>query len=246
MSLIANIGTQDDIADEKDSIGSGGPVDSALYPMTISLAYFTKSKNAAIGMVIHFKTEDDREVRQTVWMTSGKDKGGKNYYERDGQKHYLPGFIHANAIALLTVGKEIAQVDTEMKTVNVYNPEVKAEVPTQVEVPVELLGQEVLVGLIKQTVDKNEKGDDGIYRPTGETRQENEIDKIFRASDRMTTAEIRAKSEEAVFADQWDAKWTGKERNKAKGASGTSGAPAGGMAAAGSKKPTQSLFGTSK
>lgn len=238
MSLIANINTQEDIVEEQDTLGSSGPLDSALYPMTINLAYFTKAKSEAVGMVVHFKTDDNKEMRQTLWITSGKNKGGKNYYEKDGQKHYLPGFNQANSIARLTVGKELSQLDTEMKMVNIYSPEVKKEVPTQVEVPVELIGQKVLVGVIKQTVDKTVKTDNGSYIPTGETRQENDIDKIFRLKDRMTTAEILANAEEASFADAWEAKWTGKERNRSKGASGTAGAPK----AVANKKPTSSLF----
>ena len=81
--------------------------------------------------------------------------------------------------------------------------------------------------------------------PSGETRDENEIDKFFRASDRMTTAEIRAQATEAVFASSWEKKWSGKTRDRSKSvaSNGTAGAPAGVMAAA-SKKPTTSLFAT--
>ena len=82
-----------------------------------------------------------------------------------------------------------------------------------------------------------------MYEPTGETRDENEIDKLFRAKDRMTTAEIRAQAETAGFIDTWDAKHSGTVKMKAKGASGTPGAPkAAGAPAAAAKKPTTSLF----
>lgn len=243
MSLLANLTTDDTIANEKDSIGSGGPVDSGVYAAKIALAYLTKAASGAVGLVLNLKTDAGREIRQTLWMTSGTAKGGKNYYEKDGQKHYLPGFNLANSLALLTVGKEISTVDTETKVVSVYSPEAKAEVPTKVEVPVELLGQEILVGVIKQVVDKTVKNDAGVYVPTGETREENDIDKFFRARDRMTTAEIRAKAEAATFIDQWAEKWTGRTRERAKGAAGAAGVPGvAAPAAAGTKKPTTSLF----
>jgi hypothetical protein len=108
----------------------------------------------------------------------------------------------------------------------------------------DLLGKEIIVGLLKQTVDKTKKNEaTGIYEATGDTREENELDKLFRARDRMTTAEIRAQAETAAFADTWEAKWAGKVRNKSKGASGTAGAPkAAGAPAAAAKKPTNSLF----
>ena len=243
MSLLTNLKSDDSIAQERDSVGSGGVLDSNLYAANISLAYLTKSAGGAVGLVLNAKTDGGREIRQTLWMTSGTAKGGKNYYEKDGEKHYLPGFNLANSLALLTVGKEISELDTETKVVNTYSHEAKAEVPTKVEMLVDLLGKDILIGLIKQTVDKTQKNDAGAYVPTGETREENEVDKLFRARDRMTTAEIRAKADVAGFITTWEAKWAGKVRDKAKGAgaAGTAGAPKASAAAA-TKKPATSLF----
>lgn len=243
MSLLQNLKSDESIANERDSVGGGGVLDSGLYKSTVSLAYLTKADSGAVGLVLNLKTEEGREIRQTIYMTSGTAKGGQNFYtDKDGKKQYLPGFLIANSLALLTVGKEISELDTETKVVNVYQKAAKAEVPTKVEMLVELLGKEIIVGLIKQTVDKTQKSDSGEYVATGETRDENEIDKLFRASDRMTTAEIRAQATEAAFANTWEAKHKGNTRNKAKGAgaAGTAGAP---KAAAGvSTKPKQSLF----
>lgn len=247
MSILSSLTTDQAINNEKDSVGGGSYVlDSGLYNAKVSMAYLNKSKGGALGMVLTLKTEDGREVRQTLWMTSGNDKGNKNYYEKDGERHYLPGFNHANALALLTVGKEISELETETKVVNVYSPEAKAEVPTKVEVPMDLLGQDIVVGLIKQKVDKTRRNEaTGAYEPTGETRDENEIDKLFRAKDRMTTAEIRAKADKAGFVETWETKWTGKLRDRSKGAqsnTGTSGMPKAPMSTGSTKKPTSSLF----
>ena len=244
MSLLANLSTDSSIADEKDSIGSGGPVDSGLYNCTVAMAHIIKSQGGAMGLVLTLKTEADKEIRQTLWMTSGTAKGGTNYYiDKNGAKQYLPGFVQANALCLLTVGKEISAMDTETKVINLYSPEAKAEVPTKAEVLMDLLNQEITVGIIKQTVDKTVKNDAGVYVATGETRDENEVDKFFRTKDRMTTAEIRAQATEAVFIDSWDKKWTGKVKDRTKGAAaGLAGVPKLGGAPA-SKKPTTSLFG---
>ena len=245
MSLLANLSTDSSIADEKDSIGSGGPVDSGLYNCTVAMAHIIKSQGGAMGLVLTLKTEADKEIRQTLWMTSGTAKGGTNYYtDKNGAKQYLPGFVQANALCLLTVGKEISAMDTETKVINLYSPEAKAEVPTKAEVLMDLLNQEITVGIIKQTVDKTVKNDAGVYVATGETRDENEVDKFFRTKDRMTTAEIRAQATEAVFIDSWDKKWTGKTKDRAKGAAaGLAGVPKLGGAPSASKKPTTSLFG---
>lgn len=243
MSLLKNLTTDSNIANEKDSVGGNAPLESGMYLATVATAYINKASSGALGLVLNMKTADNREIRQTLWMTAGTAKGGNNYYtDKSGDKQYLPGFLHANSLALLTCGKEISELDTETKVVNVYSAEAKAEVPTKVEMIMDLLGKEILVGLIKQTVDKTKKNDAGVYVATGETRDENEIDKLFRAKDRMTTAEIRAQAETAAFADTWEAKWSGKAKDRSKGASGTTGAPGAPAAAAGTKKPSTSLF----
>ena len=245
MSILSALASDSTIEQEKDSVGGNSVIESGLYNFKVAMAYVTKSAGGAMGLVLSLKNGSNREVRQTLWMTSGTAKGAKNYYEKDGEKHFLPGFNLANSLCLLTAGKEVSAMDTETKVVNVYSPEVKSEVPTKVEVLMDLIGKEVLVGLIKQTVDKTKKNDLGVYVATGETRDENEIDKLFRAEDRMTTAEIRAQATESVFADTWESKWTGKTRDKAKGVSansGTFGAPKA-AAAGGTKKPVNSLFG---
>jgi hypothetical protein len=245
MSLLATLTQDATINDETDSVGGNSTLDSGLYGCTVTMAYINKSAGGAMGLVLTMKTADGKEVRQTLWMTSGTAKGCKNYYEKDGEKSYLPGFNHANALCLLAAGKEVSAMDTETKLVKVYSPEAKAEVPTKVEVVMDLLNKEILVGLIKQTVDKTQKNDQGIYVPTGETRDENEIDKLFRASDRMTTSEIKAKATEAGFADTWESKWSGKTKVKAKGAAtGTAGLPrTAANSSVGTKKPANSLFG---
>jgi hypothetical protein len=242
MSLLSNLKSDDSIAGERDSVGGNGPIDSGLYLCKVALAYLTKAASGAVGLVLSLKTDTGKEIRQTVYMTSGTAKGGTNYYtDKDGAKQYLPGFLVANSLALLTVGKEISDLDTETKVVNAYSPEAKAEVPTKVEMLVELLGKDILVGLIKQVVDKTKKNDAGVYEATGETKEENEIDKLFRARDRMTTAEIRAKAEAAAFAATWEAKNAGNVRNKSKAASASSGV-AGAPKAATTAKPKASLF----
>lgn len=250
MSLLKNLTSDSSISGEKDNLGGGNRVlESGLYLMKTAIAYITKSGGGALGLVLHLKTEDGRELRQTLWMTSGTEKGCKNFYEKDGEKHYLPGYLLANSLCLLTIGKEISNLDTEQKVVNVYSSEAKSEVPTKVDMLTDLLGQEIIGAVFKQVVDKTKKGDDGKYYPTGETREENELDKFFRVRDKMTVAEIRAQAEEPIFYGAWNDKWTGKTRERAKGAgsAGTAGAPKAatlfGSAKPSATKPATSLFG---
>lgn len=243
MSLLKNLETKAGVEGEKDILGGGGALESGLYDLTIKVAYVSTSSGGALALNTIFDY-NGKEVRQQFWMTSGNDKGNKNTYTKDGKEFYLPGFISANSLALLTVGKEISQLDLEEKTIKLYDFEAKGEVPTKVQVFTELTGQTITAGVQKQTVDKNiDSGQvDGngrkIYVPSGETRDINEVVKFFRADDGLTVPEIEAQVTEAKFKNDWDAKYTGKTINKAKGSKDgvTAGAPSAGA------KPTKSLF----
>ena len=244
MSLFSGFNTSNDIAGEKDSVGGGFVLDSNVYLATVKLAYGTQSASQATALNLVLETEDGKEIRQQLWVSSGKEKGCVNYYtDKEGNKQYLPGFNMANSLCLLTVGKEISQMETETKVVNVYSKEASAEVPTNVEMLTELLGKQVLGGLIKQVVDKTAKDAAGAYQPTGETREENELDKLFRERDSKTTAEILAQAPEAVFIETWKKKWVGQVKDKTTKQAGTAGAPKAGAApAGGTAKPQNSLF----
>ncbi|GEK52341.1 hypothetical protein [Vreelandella venusta] len=228
MSLLAGLTTNDStIQAETDSVGGGGVVDSGIYHSNITMAFLTKSKGGALALNIHYKTAEGREGREQLWITSGDAKGNKNFYEdAQGNKKFLPGFNIANSLCLLTVGKQISEMVPEQKVVNVYSPEAGKEVPTQVDVLVELINQETYLAIQKQTVDKNVKADNGTYVPTGETREINVIDKVFRLRDKMTFAEISAQATEPHFFTTWESKFAGQvidRTNKKAGA--TAGAP---------------------
>lgn len=238
--LMQNLAVDDAITNEQDVLGGGSVFESGLYNAVVSLAYMGVSDGGATSVTVHLKTAEGREIRETHYVTSSTAKGGKNYYTtKDGEKKYLPGFNLMNSLSLLTVAKDLANLQPEEKVVNLYSFDAKKEVPTKVQVLVELLDKPICVGLLKQTVDKKTKNQAGEYVPTGDTREENTMDKFFRASDRKTTAEIRAGAAEGTFAAQWAEKWTGVTRDRTdKDAKATAGAPRAG----GTAKPTQSLF----
>ena len=176
-----------------------------------------------------------------MWVTSGTAKGCKNYYETtNGEKHYLPGFAMANAIAVMTTGQELGTLETEVKVANVYNKEAGKEIPTKVDVITDLVGKVFIGGILKQLSNKTAQDAAGVYQPTGETREENVLDKIF-SENGLTMAELRAGQTEGSFLTDWVAKWKGqiKDRSTKGGATGTAGVPA---AAAPAAKPAKSLF----
>lgn len=208
MSLFKNLTVSSDIEQDKDTLGTSkfAPWESGAYDVVIDLAYVEESKGGAMGVNFVFKTQDGKELNQTIYMTSGKEKGQLNYYvSKDGAKHYLPGFTLVNDICLLTLGEEIKDLETETKVLSIYNYEAKKELPTKKEVLTDLLGKDVTLGIQKVLEDK--------YNKPGETRTVNVISKVFREADKKTTNEVRSESA-AEFYPTWVEKNAGILVNK--------------------------------
>ena len=250
MSILANLTSDESIKESGDSVGGGnyGPLESGIYACNIKLAYLSESKGGAACLNLHLETDAGREVRQAIYLSSGRKKGQKNTYEaKDGSRKYLPGYELGMHLGLLTSGFEPAAWDVEEKVVSLWNSEAKKEVPTAVDVVMSLTGQAVKVGLLKVIEDKNVQNDAGDYVPSGETREINDVDKFFRASDNMTVTEIKSQElTEGAFISTWAEKWEGKTRDKstkdAKGPGGNVTSGAFGKAAASAPQPKQSLF----
>lgn len=222
MSILKGLKKETGIKGDTDSLGGNRVLNSGLYDLVIKVAYLSVAKSEAVAMNI-IAEHNGKTIRQQFWMTSGKEKGCKPYFEKDGVKQYLPGFLMANALCQLTVGKEVGDLETEKKVIKLYDYDLKAEKNTEVEAWTDLTGVKVTAGIIKQTVDKNTKATDpvtgkDIYVPSGETREENEIDKLFHAELGMTISEIEQGATAPKFKDEWNTQWAGKVKNKAKGA----------------------------
>lgn len=243
MSLLKSLKTDDTVQEEEDRLGGAVLLDSGVYDAKISTAFVTESAGGAMCLNVNFDI-DGKELRQRFYVTSGRAKGQKSYYEtRDGEKKHLPGYNMGNSLCLLTVGKELPEMEDEKKIVKLWDPNAKAEVPTEVPVLTDLIGQEITLGIIRQTTDKVTKDASGNYVATGEVREENEVDKFFRQRDKLTTAEIRGGLDEPKFFESWKNKWTDQVRDKSTGGAGATKAAAAGKTGTGSSgKPTESLF----
>ena len=235
---------------EVDYVGSSnsGILESGLYPCFVKVAYLGESSGGAITLNIHLNLEaNNREFKTLVYLTSGKAKGQKKYFEKDGKKSYLPGFNIGNSLCQLTVDKAIGDMVSEEKFVKIYDFDAKEELPVAVPVLTELLNKPILAGIVKQLVDKPKnmatEGQPANWQPSGETKEQNEITKFFRAADGLTTTEILAGATEASYRESWKDRFTGVTQNKVKGVPGgaAQSAAAIGTPAA---KPVKSIFAT--
>ena len=226
MQMFGNL-TTDNLEDTGDRLGAGGVLESGAKDGIIKLIYAGKSQSSkAQSITVHIDFSG-HEFRETFWVTN---KDNENFYtdKNDAsKKHPLPGFTVVDDLCLLTTGQGLSQQNFEAKTINLYNFTERKDVPTEVPVLVDLIGKPISVGLLKEVVDKQKKDAGGNYVNTGETREQNIVDKFFHPETHMTVTEYKENMEEAAFYPLWVEKNTGKVRNKAKGAQGQQGRPGG-------------------
>ncbi len=233
----------------KDSLGGGGFIkNSAIYDATIKYAYGSESQTGAKAVNFEFVLEDGSTYRQTIYVTSGKDKGQKPYSEKGGKKTPLPGFSLADSICLITTGKSITAIQPEDKTINVYDFDLKAETPKSVPMLMELLGKPVKIGIVRKVEWKRKKVDDK-WVDTDEEREFNEIHTAFHPTALVTVSEAKAgkkSAEEAEFYKAWKEKFDGIIEDRRKGTpsanSGNAGRPQPSNAPASGGGSTKGLF----
>lgn len=226
MSIFSNLNTEN-MQEQKDVLGGGyTPLESGIYPAKIKSIYITTSKRNAMAANV-IADIDGKEYREQLWITNSE---GKPYYvsKQSGEKIALPGYTILNDICLCTTGKELKEIDAEPRTFKIYDMEAKKELPKEVPTIIELQDAVVDLGIIHEIVDKTVKNANGAYVPSGETREQNVIAKVFHSGTHKTVNEAREGKTEAEFYNKWLEKNKGVTRNRAKGKSadaGTAGAP---------------------
>lgn len=247
MSNIFGQLTDNGLEETQDRLGGFSRLESGAYLGKIKMAYAGQSASGARSVTLIFGHGEGAkdEYRETVYITN---KAGENFYlDNDKKKHPLAGFTIIDDLCQVMTGKPLAQQTTDEKVVNVYDSDAKKELPKSVPVLVELLGGDVTLGIIKQTVIKQVK-QNGVYVDTNETRDDNNIDKVFHFPSNLTVVEAKKGVQAATFYGAWVEKNTGVTRDRTKKAgnpgvkAGRPGMPPIANAASGAAKGA-SLFG---
>ena len=209
MTDLSNLLIGDDFegANEDTLPGSGrGPLETGLYPMTVELAYLDKSSGGAQCVHVTFKEYDgERRLRITEYVSSGDAKGNATYYWSNGRKRPLPGLDKMNQLALVTTGQQLGSLTPEQKTVKLMNWDTRQEEPTQVSALTDIMGQNVLVGVVKNRENKRARQGDGSYAATNEERVYADANKFFLETGH-TVAE-KAANADADFIGRWQEKF---------------------------------------
>lgn len=244
MGLFGNLKT-DGLEETQDRLGGFKALDTDIYTGEIKVAYAGESTGGAKSLTV-IAMFDGKEYRETLWITNkkgenffmAKDKSGKE----TGKKSALPGFTVANDLCLCTIEKEINEVDFQEKVLNIYDPEQKKEMPKSVQVAVDLIGKTVSFAILRSLENKTvQQGNE--YVPTNETRDVNNIEKVFNTASKFTVVEAREGAQTATFWDAWLEKNKGTVRDKRtnKGEGGTSGSAP--QPSGSNGTPRKSLFG---
>lgn len=239
--------TTDGLEASTDRLGGFGAIESGIYDGKLKACYAGESSGGAmsITVIVDF---DGKEYKETVYVTNKK---GENFFinKNDVKKKVpLPGFTVIDDICLITTGEPLASQKSEEKVIKVYDYDAKQELPKSVQMLMGVVGQPITLGILKQTVNKQEKNNEGVYVPTADTRDENVIDKVFHPELKLTVAEARNGQDEPKFFNAWKEKNTGVTRDKTTvkgGQGGTSAPPKPGQKAApaAGQAPRKSLFG---
>jgi len=247
-NLFGNL-SNEGLEETQDRLGGYAPHASGIYTGPIKMAYAGQAKSGARFIYLSLEL-DGREYRETIYITN---KAGENWFlnKETKKKVPLPGFTTIDDICLVATGVPLSEQESAEKVVNVYDPDAKKELPKSVPVLTELLGKSVSVAVQLSTENKSVKNGAGEYEPTADTRDVNNIEKVFDTDSKMTVAEARDGKDKATFWDAWSERNTGKVRDKRTIKDGQGGAPGrpGARAAAGppmggaTQAPKKSLFG---
>lgn len=216
-----DLSKKDDIKKDADSTGRSSYLwESGIYDCQIDMAYIEESRGGALGLHLTL-VSDDRRLRESFYMTSGTQKGKKNYYEdRKGEKRYLPGFQKASDLCRTAVDKDLEEIANggEKKTINVWNNAQRKEVPTEkAHVLTSLIGESVKVGVVAEIVNRQVNNGSGKYVPSNEKRTENHISQFFNAETGMTGNEMEDPDvTEASHIEKWLEDNDGVTRNSFK------------------------------
>lgn len=244
MSLFANL-SGEGLEESQDRLGGFSPLDTAIYKAVIKAFYAGASDSGAMNITI-LADVGGKEYRETIYITN---KEGKNYYfdknDKDKTKKIpLPGFTIVDDICLIAAGAPLSEMETEEKIVKVYDSTAKAEVPKAVPMVTALLGQEVYLAIARNLENKTEK-QGNEYVATAETRETNNIEKVFHPEQKITVVEARTGQTEPKFFEAWAERNNGVTRDRRSvkdGQGSTSGAPTKGGAAPAGQAPRKSLF----
>lgn len=241
MSMFKGMNTEG-MEETKDTLGGFRALDSDAYEGVVKLAYAGRSSGGASFIGLHLMI-DGKEYRENLYYTN---KQGENFYldKNTGKKRPMPAFTNVDELCLLTTGQPLENQETEERIVKLYDPTSKTETNQSVPVLIDVMDKPIIAGILKEIVDKTQKQPDGTYAATGETREENRVNKFFHAETQGTVNEYKHDQKLGEFYENWVAQNKGSvsDRSTKAGAAGARPGAPGASAGAPPQSTGKSLF----
>lgn len=216
-NIFGGIKKSDDAKRKDDRVGGGSPILSGAYPAKVVMAYIREaadSKSQTKFLVTEFELQaidgSDKTLKLTEdFMVCGKD--GKNYWENETHgKNNFSGYDNASDLAAFTAGKLLEDLETEEKTVEVYDRETKTKVYKTVTAFPELAGVDITVLVQRQLQNKQAKNEKtGEWHDIADTFEKPVVDFIC-DTDGFTFNERAAEKEQPEFINLWKTANDGK------------------------------------
>lgn len=214
--------------DEERITGQSMPLrESNVYKLRIRQTNLGMSSGGAktVELVLEDPTNPEgRAIYVTEYISSGTAKGGKSTYvnSKTGKTHYLPGYNKIDSLCHLLTGKGILDANKkpaqaiEKRMIKRRNMATNTDEAVEVEAFVELWGKEVGAGVLIETYNGYNNGEQ-----TNECKERNIVDMFFCPNTLRTKYEILAGVTTPVKVHEWKAKWEGKKLENYKETNGT-------------------------
>jgi len=208
-----------------EKLGGSFSWETGVYDASISMVYLNQSASEAVSFNVVLKNSQGKELEEAFWIKSGKAKGNKTFYTKNGKDFPLPGYSVANSLCVAATGQSLAKNmdNIEQKTIQIYDSAEGKKISKERPVLVALLTLQVKVA-VQQILEFKQKKNDatGEYENIGETRTVNEC-KFFGNSAGKTTEEILSDSPAGMF-EKWSEKYAGQVLDKTLGKKATASA----------------------
>ena len=206
----SNLAKTDGVEAVTDSIGGFGLLASGLYKMTIEMAYMGTAPKGSKILALDLVSDTGQRYSETIYLTSGTAKGVSNTYKKGDKEFYLPGFILGSDVAELAGKVAIDKVTLETKTIQKYNFLSKQVEPVEVETVKDLIGKQIIAGIIRFKENKRKPNDAGKFLDTNDIREGNYLDRVFDITTRLSSVEKAKKVTTPTFLNTWHDKWKNK------------------------------------
>lgn len=205
MSFLSDMGKMiesENVAESKDFLSSFKPLESGIYEAEVKGVYLQKSQNNPSRRATVVLDVEGREVSTTFFIIGQDGTPFNKKLTKEGKKTLCRGWNEVSGLCTLTTGKSLDKMTPGQITLEVYDFDAKKRVNKPFDGFPELKGKKIKVAIVKQLVDKKQKGANGDWEVVG-TREENAAEHFYNAETNQSVYELKHQINPEAMAD-WE------------------------------------------